>query len=88
MVAEWPHLGGGTDPVTANSVHSSDTIQERRQERNVNFLCDLKKKNSAQYRLNKEVACSLVSMIYTSDNHFLPSQPPNLDKDEENVFHM
>jgi hypothetical protein len=44
MVAEWPHLGGGTDPVTANSVHSSDTIQERRQERNVNFLCDLQKK--------------------------------------------
>jgi hypothetical protein len=25
MVAECPHLGGGTDPVTANSVHSSDT---------------------------------------------------------------
>lgn len=26
MVAVCPHLGGGTDPVTDNSVHSSDTV--------------------------------------------------------------
>lgn len=27
IVAVWPHLGGGSDPVTDSSIHSSDTVQ-------------------------------------------------------------
>lgn len=27
IVAVWPHLGGGNDPVTDSSIHSSETVQ-------------------------------------------------------------